>query len=164
MNNFITIDRFFDVLKLSLLAIAGVYLFKRFLLPEFKKKLALERAAEQDLHQKRQDLLNDQKLMHEKEKAQEQLCDDLKNKINIWNTTFHEVFMQDNAQAQERIERLQQKLALQSTNYEKQKLKEQLTPSVIEYLKNDLTLYYKNSKNAQAYTSHVLGYIKKNNS
>lgn len=151
MINFI-----FNILNFLLIIAVLAYIFNKYILPNLKQQFADEKQNIVNLNDKIHNLIELQKKSDDELLEQDISCKDLKNKVEIWNTTI----LKKNNQKLQELSKFYNltldKLKEQSENYKVKKHWQQIKPNLSKILKNDFINYFEDENNVNKYINQLI--------
>ena|SRR5581483_165336 len=155
------VNQIFNWLNTAIVIAIGIYVFKRFLIPNISQAIKVQFLFVRNLKETYQQIILEQKRVTEEIEAQKQFCHELIQRMHVWESIFAEEIIRKEQQRKSNQENIVKKYKIQLDNRVAEMTRKKITPEVIALLEKELSAYYSDAKHAHAYVDHLFKYLAK---
>lgn len=151
----------FKIINFTLLAWLIKYVFQKHLLPGFKEKINKKTLELKALEEKKANLAYQSDLLEQEILKQDELFNNLKNKIELWNKQTMQQQEESSKQFTEISKEHEKRMEIQMQNLNTQKLLNEIFPRVISGTYRQMEQKFSQEQETQKFFRNIIGFMEK---
>jgi hypothetical protein len=153
------VEKIFALINAAIVIGAGIYVFRRFLMPTIQDAIKIRLLFVKNLHNTHSQLKIEQEKLDQDIKIQEKVCKELAAKIKRWKEAFETAMVNEIEKENIYREHLVAKFRVQLANSAIEIAQKQIAPRLVHVLDKELSDYYENKEHTQEYIHYILDYL-----
>ena len=150
------ISTIFRFLNFGVTCGVGVYVFKKYLLPDFKGKIAEQRAALQSMAQRNQELLDQKNAVTREISEQEELGRTLYDQIKLWSFSFAQERARRDSEQKVLTQQVEHRAQVQAQNKMHSKLQKFVLEQALAGARQDLAVRFSSEQEGRRFLASIV--------